>query len=122
MSVAFLSGKAQGHVHYDIEPAIREIETGYLTAWYNIRELDGYRIQILSVSGTGSKVRAERVFRQFAEDFPDVPVYLVFSEPNFQILAGNFHSRLQAYKVLSAVQPVYPSAFIVKTGIEFRDN
>ena len=116
----FLTCHAQDNVKYDIDPTIKEIQNSYISAWEDIDEIDGYRIRILSVSGSNSKARAEKALNQFTTEFPDIPAYLTFAEPNFQIHVGNFQTRLQAYKVLLLIQPTYPSAYITTSKIDYH--
>lgn len=115
-----ISLSAQNSVHYDVEPAITQIQDDYISNWKKVGEINGYRIQIAAFSGVNSKSQAEYARNSFNGQFPYIRSYLIYTEPYFKVRVGNYYSRLQAYKDLITIQLTYPSAYIVPDKISYR--
>lgn len=115
-----ISLSAQNSVHYDVEPAITQIQDDYISNWKKVGEINGYRIQIAAYSGVNSKSQAESARNSFNNFFPYTKSYLIYAEPYFKVRVGNYYSRLQAYKDLLDIQLTYPSAYIVPDKISYR--
>lgn len=78
----------------------------------------GYRIQLLSVPSYRSDIDSlKRYCTAFEENFPDVPAYLQYLDPDFKVRVGNFKSKLEAIPTLKKIRRKYPSSYIVKTPI-----
>lgn len=116
-----LAAYAQQNVRYDVEPAVQTIQEDYIKTWNKIGEVDGYRIQILAVTGANSRTTAENEKVAFAGRYPDTPSYLSYAEPYFRIRVGNFSTRLEAYKTLLDIQENYPNAYIVPDKIIYSE-
>ena len=78
--------------------------------------IKGYRVKIHF--GT-DKNKANEIKANFSSQFPDIPAYERYDQPNFNIRVGDFRTKLEAYKFLKEVQAEFPSAFIVQDDIEF---
>lgn len=113
----WLCGMAQNTVQYDIEPAIENIQNDYIRTWNKVEEMNGYRIQIAAVTGTNSKSTAENEKATFQMHFPEMEAYISYMEPYFRIRIGNFLTRLDAYRFLQEIIPIYPNAYIVPDKI-----
>ncbi len=83
--------------------------------------VEGYRVQIYSDSGSGSKLRTERAQKEFDDEYPEVGSYLIYEEPYFKIRVGNFRTRLDARRFLEEISAEYDYAFIVSADIEFPE-
>ena len=82
----------------------------------------GYRIQIYSVSSFGCNIEDLKEMRnKFELNFPDIPAYLKYFDPDFKIRVGNFHSRLECIPALYRIRKLYPSSYPVKTEISLED-
>ena len=81
-----------------------------------VQTVPGYRIQIASLSGPNSRNQAFDLKRRFKEQYPDVEVYIVFSEPNFRVKVGDFTSKLDAFVFMQRIKGVYPGT-IVKENV-----
>jgi len=112
---------AQQYVHYNVEPAVQTIQEDYVKTWSRVGEINGYRIQILAVTGANSRSTAETERYSFASRYPDIPSYLSYAEPYFRIRVGNFNTRLEAYKTLLDIQLNYPNAYIVPEKISYSE-
>lgn len=73
---------------------------------------NGYRIHIFMEIGNEALTHAEKVKKQFEEAFPDIPIYLSYSEPYFRLRAGDFRNRVEAEKCLRRVKPIFREAFV----------
>ena len=62
--------------------------------------------------GNEALQHAEKVKKQFEKDFPDVPIYLTYSEPYFRLRAGDFRNRVEAEKCLRRIKPKFKEAFV----------
>ena len=111
---------AQGKVTYNIEKGIESIEQQYISAWKKNKKIDGFTIQITSFSGVNSRVSIERAENQFRNQFPDIPANISYSEPNFRLRAGNFYTKLEAYRDLQKIAPSFAGAFVLKDQIDFK--
>ncbi len=79
----------------------------------------GYRIQVLMASGNDALDITEEAKAEFIEDYPDIPVYLTFGEPNYRVRVGDFRTRLEAEKFLQQINRKYPGAWVTQDNINF---
>ena len=117
----FFVNAQETNVNFDIEPGIKKVEEAHLAAWQKVGKVEGYRIQIIAVAGTNSKKSAQTIVDEFSLNFPEIAVYLSYSEPNFRVRVGNFKTRLEAFSVLGDIKLIYPGAFIVKDKISYSE-
>lgn len=80
--------------------------------------IDGYRVQIFFDSGNNSKSNAEAAKTKFSTQYPEVPIYLSFKEPNFKVRVGDFRTRNEARGFLKQISIEYPNAFVIKDEIK----
>ena len=116
----FVFSQAQKNVSYDKESGVDFIEQQYIGAWKKTKKMDGFRIQITSFSGANSKNSIEKTAVQFAQQFPDIPCYKSYLEPNYRLRAGNYRTKLEAYKALSKISPIFPGAFVLREQIDYK--
>jgi hypothetical protein len=109
---------AQKNVSHDIESGINQVEQQYLDMWKKVKKIDGFRIQITSFSGANSKTLMEQTAEQFKQQFPDIPFKISYSEPNFRLRAGNYRTKLEAYKDLKKIISLFPGTFVLKDQID----
>lgn len=80
---------------------------------YNIdSSFSGYRIHVYMEIGNDALKHTEEVKRKFQRIFPDIPIYLTYSEPYFRLRAGNFRNRVEAEKCLRRIKPRFKEAFV----------
>lgn len=115
----YASTWAQKNVSYDKEKEIYFIEQQYIDAWKKIKKMDGFRIQITSFAGVNSKTSIERAASQFAQQFPDIPYYKSYLEPNFRLRAGNYRTKIEAYRALQKISQTFPGSFVLKDQVDF---
>jgi hypothetical protein len=110
---------AQSNVSYDIENGVTTLEELHANAWNKVKRVEGYRIQLISLSGTNSKAIVEKMQIDFNVKFPDIPAYVTYFEPNFRLRVGDFRTKLEAYHVYQSINSSFPGAFIIKDKIEY---
>lgn len=82
----------------------------------------GFRIQILSQSSYNANIDTLKNFtKRFEEEFPDIPAYLQYTDPDFKVRVGNFRTRIEAIPALKQVRKKYPGAYPVKTVIYLKE-
>ena len=80
---------------------------------YNVdSSFSGYRIHIFMEIGNDALKHAEQVKRRFENAFPDIPVYLTYSEPHFRLRVGDFRNRVEAEQCLRRIKPKFKEAFV----------
>lgn len=72
--------------------------------------INGYRVQIFFGSNRQSAYNAQDKFKQ---EYPDVPTYISYIEPNFKVQAGDFRTRLEAEKLQKDVSSMFTTIFII---------
>ena len=77
----------------------------------------GYRIHVFMEIGNEALKHAEEVKRRFEKAFPDIPIYLTYSEPYFRLRAGDFRNRVEAEKCLRRIKPKFKEAFVTSDMI-----
>ncbi|MBK9285780.1 MAG: SPOR domain-containing protein [Sphingobacteriaceae bacterium] len=77
--------------------------------------VDGYRIKIhFGID----REQAKNTRGKFSSKFPEIATYEEYQQPNFVILAGDYKTKLDAFKVLKQIQIEFPSSFIVKDKVK----
>lgn len=71
-----------------------------------------YSIQLKN----GDKDEVERMYKEFIAQYPDVDATIIFSNPKFKLIVGNFKHKIEAEHLLRAIQHQYSGAFVVKLG------
>jgi hypothetical protein len=74
----------------------------------------GFRVQIYFGSNRQAAYDAQS---KFMNEFPDIPTYISYIEPNFKVQAGDFRSRLEAQKLQSQLTGMFSTLFIIPTKI-----
>ena len=115
----FVFSNAQKNISFEAQKGIDVLEQQYIDAWKKVRKIDGFRIQIISFAGVNSKTSIEKAATQFTQQFPEIPCYKSYLEPNFRLRVGNYRTKLEAYKALQNISPAFPGAFVLKDQVEF---
>jgi len=100
------------------DPKISNLVQEHRNATTKIDYIEGYRIQIFFDSGNNSKSNADAAKSKFSTQYPDVPIYLSFKEPNFKVRVGDFRTRNEARGFLKQISIEYPNAFVIKDEIK----
>ncbi|MDN3550268.1 SPOR domain-containing protein [Mucilaginibacter aquaedulcis] len=70
----------------------------------------GYRVQIFSGSNRKDAYSAQA---RLQDQYPELRTYIIYSEPNFKVRAGDFKTRLEAQKLMQELRPNFTSLFII---------
>lgn len=99
-------------------PTIGNLVEEHKKANTKIGTISGFRIQLFFDSGNDSKSNAEATKIKFSTQYPEVPVYLLYKEPNFKVRVGDYRTRSEARGFLKQIAAEYPSAFVIKDEIK----
>ncbi len=87
-----------------------------------VKTVPGYRIQIASLSGSNSRTEAFRKKDAFKTTFPDVEAYVIYTEPNFKVVVGDFITRLDAFRFLQRCKELFPGTIVKDDVYPIRLN
>lgn len=117
MIVSSLVGFSQeGKVHIDKDARIDKLieQQGEVIPPAIQPQIEGYRIQLIFDSDRSSLNDAKA---RFFALYPKIDTYTTYNAPNFFLRAGDFRTRLEAEKIKSEVEQLFPTSFIVKETI-----
>ncbi|MEP7170137.1 MAG: SPOR domain-containing protein [Bacteroidota bacterium] len=80
--------------------------------------MPGYRVQIYYGS---QRAKATEIRTEVLKNFPQVPAYLIYQQPNFKLRLGDFKTRMEAMKLLDEIKREYAQAFIVKDEVKLPE-
>jgi len=100
---------------------VRVLMNDYVKSKKNEKGMNGYRVQIFFGSGHNSRENANNTRNAFVSKYQNIPVHVVFEEPNFKVRVGDFRTKSEALEVLMEVKEDYEGAYIVKDFIEFPE-
>ena len=111
-----------GKVIIHADPKIEQLLKLNISVNRKEQLFQGYRIQILSRSSYGTNVDTLKSYtKRFEEEFPDIPAYLQYTDPDFKIRVGNFRTRIEAIPALKRIRKKYSGAYPVKTTIYLQE-
>lgn len=102
----------KGSVEITGDVRVSELVKKHIEFNERMQTVPGYRIQIAALSGPNSRNQSFDLKRKFKEDYPDVEVYIIFTEPNFRIKVGDFTSKLDAYVFMQRIKDRYPGTIV----------
>lgn len=116
VAVALPAQTRKGKVEITGDVQVSELVKKHIEFNERMRTVPGYRVQIAALSGANSREQAFDLKRRFKEDYPEVEVYIIFTEPNFRIKVGDFTSKLDAFVFMRSIKDRYPGT-IVKENV-----
>ena len=111
-AASLLAQSRKGTIEITGDVKVSELVKKHIEFNERLRTVPGYRVQIASLSGPNSRNQAFELKSKFKETYPDVEVYVVFSEPNFRIKVGDFTSKLDAYVFMQKIKDTYPGTIV----------
>lgn len=84
--------------------------------------IDGYRVQLYSISGVNSRDKANLFRAQFLNKHPKTKVYVVYQAPYYKVRLGDFRTKINALSYLQTISKQYPSGFVVVDQIRFKES
>ncbi len=121
----FAFAQSRGSVHIDQDSRIESLIAKQRSLYKMDSSLKGYRIHIFMEIGNDALRHAQETKAQFEHAFPDIPIYLTYSEPYFRLRAGDFRNRVEAEKCLRRIKPRFKEAFVTADRIyrpRFKSN
>lgn len=107
----------RGSVHVDQDSRIESLIAKQRSLYKIDSSFNGYRIHIFMEIGNDALQHAKDTKAQFERAFPDIPIYLTYSEPYFRLRAGDFRNRVEAEKCLRQIKPRFKEAFVTADRI-----
>lgn len=77
----------------------------------------GYKIQIMY---TKDRNLANRAQADFAEKFPSLVPEMVYTRPDYRVIAGDYFTKRSAASDLAMVKREYPGAFLIQWRVWCR--
>ncbi|MCX6183393.1 MAG: SPOR domain-containing protein [Bacteroidetes bacterium] len=78
----------------------------------------GYRVQIYSSAGNGSREKANHDQVRFLSNYPDINAYSIWEQPNWKVRVGDCRTRFEAEKLKKEIQVNFPNCFVVVDYID----
>ena len=77
----------------------------------------GYRVKIYAQNHKDASSQANAIKIGFSQD--GQKAYLGYTEPNFEVLVGDYTDRFGAVKLYHKIKAKYPEAYVVKTVVSY---
>lgn len=106
------SYRGKGHIEITGDTKAADLVKKHIEFNEQVKTVPGYRIQIASLSGDNSRTEAFRRKDLFETTFPDVEAYVIFNEPNFKVVVGDFTTRLDAFLFLQRSKALFPGTIV----------
>ena len=84
----------------------------------NDSTIDGFRVQIFMELGNDALHHADSLREVFINDYPDVPIYLIFGQPYYRLRVGDYRTRLEAENMYQRLRKKYRNSFVTADRIE----
>ena len=84
----------------------------------NDSTIEGFRVQIFMELGNDALIHADSVKTRFQEQYPEVPIYLVFGQPYYRLRVGDYRTRLEAENMYQQIKKEFSNAFVTADRIE----
>ena len=84
----------------------------------NDSTIEGFRVQIFMELGNYALIHADSVKTRFQEQYPEVPIYLVFGQPYYRLRVGDYRTRLEAENMYQQIKKEFSNAFVTADRIE----
>lgn len=62
----------------------------------------------------GLKEEVEPLYKEFTAQYPQIDATIIFANPKFKLVVGNYKNKIEAENLLKKIQAKYPDAFVVK--------
>ncbi|PLX09279.1 MAG: hypothetical protein C0596_01640 [Marinilabiliales bacterium] len=80
----------------------------------------GYRVKIYAQNHQNARSQANAIRLRF--EYSRHKAYVTYTEPNFEVVVGDFTNRFEAVALLEDLIKDYPEAYIVKTIISYPNH
>ncbi len=109
------------HAGVKHEQSIENMLNAYIEECENTKEngFSGYRVQIISSSGTDARNQVMTERGLFIKNYPSIPIYIRYNSPNFKLVVGDCRTKSDALYIRNQIKDHYPNAFVVTDNILF---
>jgi hypothetical protein len=103
---------AQNSVSYDLEPGLDQVEEKHQEAWSKVKKVEGYRIQLIALSGSNSKAVVEKMQADFlaiftarseAESLASAAVFIGVCEKAVTAVKNSTHEIIVFFMVIQII-------------------
>jgi hypothetical protein len=108
----------RGNIIWNLPDGLSQLIESYKKSNYASPGFEGYRVQVLSDAGNNAKDRAQSTLLKFEQEFPAVPVYLTYQQPNFKVRCGDYRTKAEARRLQNQINGQFPGAYIVRDFIK----
>lgn len=108
----------RGNIVWNVPEGLSHLIESYKKSNYASPGFEGYRVQVLSDAGNNAKDRAQSTLLKFEQEFPSVPVYLTYQQPNFKVRCGDYRTKAEARRLQNQINGQFPGAYIVRDFIK----
>ena len=63
---------------------------------------------------SGLKEDVEVLYKDFTNQYPEIEATIVFANPKFKLVVGNYKNKIEAENLLKQIESKYTDAFVVK--------
>lgn len=112
----YASAQTRGKVEVIKDPRVDTLaaKRAELNKAAGLDQAMGFRVQIFTGSNRKDAYNAQAKFQQ---EFPDIRSYIIYSDPNFKVRAGDFRTRLDAEKLQDQLKKWFDGTFIITEKI-----
>lgn len=77
----------------------------------------GYRVRIFLDNSQKARGAAQASMARFQQEFPDIPAYMSYENPDFKVTVGNCLTSEEAIILWGRVRQLFDRAFVVREDI-----
>lgn len=117
----FEPGAYKGQVDIHQTYVLKKLVGVQMAIYKKQKGFHGYRLRIFADVGVGARDNARKLKAEFMQKYPDIPNYMIYNSPNFELHVGDYRSRFEAEKLRNELKEDYQAAFIVSEIVKFPE-
>lgn len=110
----FGSATAQKNIEVSAPPKLQELISRRMDASRVSNAFPGFRVQI-AFNSQRSIAATEQ--QKFLAAYPGYETYVIYQAPYFKVRVGDFHNRLDAFRLHQRLRKEFPAAFVVEDEV-----
>ena len=110
--------EAQIYIYSD--PRIWKIINEQKKSNTNKHYIRGWRIRVYMGSGRNAFDEAENVKMKVRTYFSEINAYIIHQSPYFQVMAGDFRSRIEAEAFRKKMLAEFPDCYVVESKVKIK--
>lgn len=114
LSFSGIAQQSEGKVFITTNSDIDKVITQKKAYNKSLKTIDGYRIQLFF----GNEKKAYKTKEKFISLYPEIPVTITFSSPDWKVQAGNYLNRLDADRAIVEIKSDFTGAIVLNTKID----